>query len=49
MNEIITGDCLEVMRGFEAESVDLTITSPPYLLLKEYESKQTIEEYIALM
>ena len=48
-DKIITGDCLEVMRGFAAERVDLTITSPPYLLLKEYESKQTIEEYLAFM
>jgi len=30
MNEIITGDCLEVMRGFATESVDLICTSPPY-------------------
>ena len=24
------GDCLEVMRGMDAESVDLIMTSPPY-------------------
>ena len=30
MNEIITGDCLEVMKGFEAESIDLIVTDPPY-------------------
>ena len=30
MGEIIQGDCLEVMAGMEAESVDLIVTSPPY-------------------
>jgi len=28
--QIIHGDCLEVMRGMEAESVDIVITDPPY-------------------
>ncbi len=32
MSEIICGDCLEVMRGFAGESVDLFVTSPPYNL-----------------
>ena len=32
MNRIICGDCLEVMRGFDGESVDLFVTSPPYNL-----------------
>ena len=27
---IIQGDCLDVLRTFEAESVDLILTSPPY-------------------
>ena len=30
--EIICGDCLEVMRSFESESIDLFVTSPPYNL-----------------
>ena len=29
-NGIITGDCLEVMRGFATESIDLVVTDPPY-------------------
>lgn len=29
--EVITGDCLEVMRGMDAGSVDAVITDPPYL------------------
>ena len=28
--EVITGDCLEVMRGMDAGSVDAVITDPPY-------------------
>ena len=30
--EIMQGDCLEVMRGFEDNQFDLVITSPPYNL-----------------
>lgn len=29
-HKLITGDCLEVMRGMESNSVDLVFTSPPY-------------------
>ncbi|MBC7235447.1 MAG: site-specific DNA-methyltransferase, partial [Chloroflexi bacterium] len=29
-NHIYTGDCLDVLKTFETESVDLVITSPPY-------------------
>jgi DNA modification methylase len=29
LNEIINADCLEVMRTFEASSVDLLVTDPP--------------------
>jgi len=28
--EVMTGDCLEVMRGMDADSVDTIITDPPY-------------------
>jgi len=30
------GDCLEVMKGLPADSIDLTVTSPPYDNLREY-------------
>lgn len=30
MNEIICGDCLEVLKTLKAKSVDLVITDPPY-------------------
>ena len=29
-NQIICGDCLEVMKTFPDNSIDLIITSPPY-------------------
>ena len=30
MNQIILGDCLEVMQKMDSESIDLIFTSPPY-------------------
>jgi site-specific DNA-methyltransferase (adenine-specific)/site-specific DNA-methyltransferase (cytosine-N4-specific) len=30
MNQLILGDCLEVMRKMDSESIDLIFTSPPY-------------------
>ena len=35
-NKIIEGNCAEVMQSFEANSVDLTVTSPPYDDLRNY-------------
>lgn len=35
-NIVIQGDCVEVMKTLEAESVDLVVTSPPYDNLREY-------------
>lgn len=36
MAQIICGDCLEVMRGMPAESVNCCVTSPPYWGLRIY-------------
>ena len=33
---LIAGDCVQVMKEFPAESVDLTVTSPPYDQLRDY-------------
>jgi site-specific DNA-methyltransferase (adenine-specific) len=33
---IIHGDCLDVLRGMETDSIDLTVTSPPYDNLRTY-------------
>jgi len=35
-NEVICGDCSEVMRTWPADSVDLVVTSPPYWGLRDY-------------
>ena len=36
VNKIIQGDNVEVLRNFPNESVDLTVTSPPYDNLRDY-------------
>ncbi len=35
-NQIITGDCLEVMQGWPDKSIHCCITSPPYFGLRDY-------------
>lgn len=45
---LIQGDCLEVLRTLENESIDVIITDPPYNVGKDYgnnSDKQTKEEY----
>lgn len=36
INQIIHGDCLEVMKGLPDKCIDLTVTSPPYDDLRTY-------------
>ena len=36
-NKIYTGDCAEVLAGFPDACIDLTVTSPPYDNLRDYE------------
>jgi len=36
INNVIQGDCLEVMKTLEDNSIDLTVTSPPYDNLRTY-------------
>lgn len=36
MIDLRQGDCLEIMQGFPDNSIDLTVTSPPYDNLREY-------------
>ena len=35
-NQVIQGDCLEVMKSFEDKSIDMVLTSPPYDNLRDY-------------
>ena len=52
INQIIQGDCLEVMKTLESESIDCVITSPPYWGLRDYGVdgqlglEKTPEEYV---
>ena len=36
INQIICGDCVEVMKSWSEECIDLTVTSPPYDNLRDY-------------
>jgi len=36
INQIIEGNCIEVMKLFDENSIDLTVTSPPYDNLRTY-------------
>ncbi len=36
LNQIINGNCIEVMRNFDSNVIDLTLTSPPYDNLRTY-------------
>ncbi len=37
INQIIPGDCLEVMSRFETGAIDMVLTSPPYDNLRDYQ------------
>jgi adenine-specific DNA-methyltransferase len=43
---IYNGDCCELIQGLPTESIDLTFTSPPYNIGKEYEKVIPLEEYV---
>jgi site-specific DNA-methyltransferase (adenine-specific) len=36
INKLIKGDCVEVMKGFDENSIDMVLTSPPYDGLRDY-------------
>jgi adenine-specific DNA-methyltransferase len=43
---LICGDLLEVLPNVPDGQVDLTVTSPPYNIGKEYESSRDLDEYV---
>lgn len=45
-NNIYCGDTKEVLMSFDNNSIDLTITSPPYFNLRDYCSWPTYEDYM---
>jgi len=46
-HQIIKGDSLTVLKKHEDNKFDLIITSPPYNVGKSYETKTSIEKYLA--
>ena len=52
INTIICGDALETLKNFPDESINCSITSPPYYGLRDYHKKEqigrekTVEEYL---
>ena len=40
LNKIYCGDCLEVMRRIDNNSIDIVITSPPYLSMRNYTGRK---------
>jgi len=36
LNQILCGDCAEILQGFPENSIDLAVTSPPYWGLRNY-------------
>jgi DNA modification methylase len=43
---LYTGDALEFLRGLPEQTVQLIITSPPYNIGKEYETRRSIAQYL---
>ena len=40
--KLIIGNCLDVLRGMDAESIDVCVTSPPYWGLRDYKSEPVV-------
>lgn len=40
------GDCLDLLKRIPDKTVQLVITSPPYNIEKEYETRKTLDEYL---
>ena len=48
-NEILTGDCEQVLKTLDDESVQLTFTSPPYYNAREYSTWSNYKEYLQFL
>jgi len=46
LNKVYQIDCMELMRDLPDESIDLIVSSPPYNLGKEYESRKALDVYL---
>jgi adenine-specific DNA-methyltransferase len=47
VDQIVHGDCLQLLRGLPDGSVDLIVSSPPYNIGKEYEARRALQHYLA--
>lgn len=47
VNQIIHGDCLQVLRAFPSNMVDSVITDPPYGLSREPDIREVLEKWLA--
>jgi adenine-specific DNA-methyltransferase len=45
--QLLCGDAVEAIRSLDSNSVDVTVTSPPYNIGKEYERNLPLSEYIS--
>src|SRR5256885_6737789 len=46
-DRIYAGDCMDLLERLPEASVDLVVSSPPYNVGKEYESKRDLSDYLA--
>lgn len=46
LNSIFAGDCMDLLKQTPGEAVDLVVSSPPYNIGKEYESKKALAHYL---
>ena len=46
LDRIFPGDCLDMLRGMPDGCVDLVVSSPPYNIGKEYESRVALDGYL---
>lgn len=44
---VYQGDCIDFLASIPDRSIQLVVTSPPYNLGKEYETRQSLTEYVA--
>lgn len=47
LDAIVEGDCTEILKNFDADSVDMVLTSPPYDALRNYKGYQFPFDLIA--
>lgn len=47
VNQIIHGDCLQVLRTFPSNTVDSVVTDPPYGLTREPDIREVLEKWLA--